>query len=71
MLTFFSSSECAHDGAKIKLHFPLEQRRLIRDCTMPTCSIALGEPAQIRGSISKMKMDIQKKKWTVIRQNMC
>ena len=28
------------------------------------------EPAQIRGSISKMKMDIQKKKWTVIRQNM-
>ena len=37
---------------------------------MSTCCIALGEPAQIRGSISKMKMDIQKKKWTVIRQNM-
>ena len=36
---------------------------------MSTCCIALGEPAQIRGSISKMKMDIQKK-WTVIRQNM-
>ena len=31
---------------------------------MSTCCIALGEPAQIRGSISKMKMDIQKK-WTV------
>ena len=30
---------------------------------MSTCCIALGEPAQIRGSISK-------KKWTVIRQNM-
>ena len=28
---------------------------------MSTCCIALGEPAQIRGSISKMKMDIQKK----------
>ena len=38
--------------------------------SMSTCCIALGEPAQIRGSISKMKMDIQKKKWTVIRQNM-
>ena len=38
---------------------------------MSTCCIALGEPAQIRRSISKMKMDIQKKKWTVIRQNMC
>ena len=37
---------------------------------MSTCCIALGEPAHIRGSISKMKMDIQKKKWTVIRQNM-
>ena len=37
---------------------------------MSTCCIALGEPAQIRGSISMMKMDIQKKKWTVIRQNM-
>ena len=38
---------------------------------MLTCCIALGEPAQIRGSISKMKLDIQKKKkWTVIRQNM-
>ena len=37
---------------------------------MSTCCIALGEPAQIRGSISKMKMDIQKKKWAVIRQNM-
>ena len=37
---------------------------------MSTCCIALGEPAQIRGSISKMKMDIQKKKWTVIRQKM-
>ena len=37
---------------------------------MSTCCIALGEPAQIRGSISKMKMDVQKKKWTVIRQNM-
>ena len=36
---------------------------------MSTCCIALGEPAQIRGSISKMEMDIQKK-WTVIRQNM-
>ena len=36
---------------------------------MSTCCIALGEPAQNRGSISKMKMDIQKK-WTVIRQNM-
>ena len=35
---------------------------------MSTCCIALGEPAPIRGSISKMKMDIQKKKWTVIRQ---
>ena len=32
---------------------------------MSTCCIALGEPAQIRGSISKMKMDIQKK-WTSI-----
>ena len=71
MLTFLSSSECAHDGAKILLHYPLEQRRLIRDCTMSTCCIALGGPAQIRGSISKMKMAIQKKKWTVIRQNMC
>ena len=38
---------------------------------MSTCCIALGEPALIRGSIIKMKMDIQKKKWTVIRQNMC
>ena len=30
MLTFFSSSECAHDGAKILIHFPLEtaQRQL-------------------------------------------
>ena len=37
---------------------------------MSTCCIASGEPAQIRGSISKMKMDTQKKKWTVIRQNM-
>ena len=25
---------------------------------MSTCCIALGEPVQIRGSISKMKMDI-------------
>ena len=33
---------------------------------MSTCCIALVEPAQIRGSISKMKIDIQKKKWTVI-----
>ena len=38
---------------------------------MSTCCIALGELGQIRGCISKMKMDIQKKKWTVIRQNMC
>ena len=37
---------------------------------MSTCCIVLGEPAQIRGSINKMKMEIQKKKWTVIRQNM-
>ena len=35
---------------------------------MSTCCIALGEPAQIRGSISKMKMDIRKKELTVIRQ---
>ena len=34
---------------------------------MSTCCIALGEIAQIRESISKMKMDIQKRKWTVIR----
>ena len=33
---------------------------------MSTCCIALGEPAQIRGSISKMKMAIQKKKWTYV-----
>ena len=33
---------------------------------MSTCCIALDEPVQIRGSISKMKMDIQKKKWTVM-----
>ena len=38
---------------------------------MSTCCIALGEPAQIRGIISKMKMDIQKKKWTSIYDKIC
>ena len=33
-------------------------------CGFSACCIASGEPAQIRDSISKMKMEIQKKIWT-------
>ena len=33
-------------------------------CYLSACCIASCEPAQIHGSISKMKMEIQKKIWT-------
>ena len=33
-------------------------------CNFSACCIASCEPAQIHGSISKMKMEIQKKIWT-------
>ena len=33
-------------------------------CYFFACCIASGEPAQIHGSISKMKMEIQSKLWT-------
>ena len=33
-------------------------------CYFSACCIAPGEPAQIHGSISKMKMEIQRKLWT-------
>ena len=64
---------------KIYKKNPLEQRRLMCAFSQEHTllkqlfqqNIALGEPAQIRGSIIKMKMDVQKKKWTAIRQNMC
>ena len=39
-------------------------------CDFSTCYIASGEPAQIWGSISKIKMDIQKKKWTSLYNKM-
>ena len=37
-------------------------------CYFSACCIASCEPAQIHGSISKMKMEIQKKIWTSIRK---
>ena len=33
-------------------------------CYFSACCIASGEAAQIHGSISKMKMEIQRKLWT-------
>ena len=33
-------------------------------CYFSACCIASGEPAQIHGSISKVKMEIQRKLWT-------
>ena len=33
-------------------------------CYFSACCIASGEPAQIHGRISKMKMEIQRKLWT-------
>ena len=33
-------------------------------CDFSTCCIVSGEPAQSRRSISKMKMEIEKKIWT-------
>ena len=33
-------------------------------CYFSACCIASGEPAQIHRSISKMKMEIQRKLWT-------